>query len=424
MIFMENRFTFRTEEGLHLGFSENPDGSLTLLSCSRVSAGRMPDTLRIHSSVGDRPVRRIAPLAFAPFHMEEERFQRLFHAPYSFNMFLLMNGGWLTREKEEGGAVARRILLPDTLEEIGPYAFWHCRGTEEIRIPEGIKTIGPGTFGECVDLKQVFLPESLEVLGLCRNDPQYGGFSFTGEMVRGMPDVGAFFGCHSLEKLTLPSGLKVLGPHTFNSCGITHLILKEREAGRERTQGTLIAENAFDHAVSLLWMEKQDREGRVLSRIGLPAGRDKILMADRKFGRLKHVPEDFFSRDVSCFDDLAREIFRMDFAARMALSRLSFPKRLSDENAAWYRDLLTQHFDQAPLFMPKHLPGFEYSGDLDPWERLFAFLKEKGRLRAEDVTAMIRTSGELPVSTRLMDQMIAYRTEEFASATGFEDLDI
>ena len=421
---MENRFSYNTEEGLHLRFSENPDGSLTLLSCSRKSKGRMPDALRIHGRIGDRTVRRVAPLAFAPFHMEEERFYRLFHAPFSFNMFLLMNGGWLTREKEEGGTVAGKIFLPDSVEEIGPYAFWHCHGTEEIRIPEGIKTIGPGTFGECADLKQVSLPESLEILGLCRRDSEDGSCSFTGEMVRGMPDVGAFFGCHSLKKLTLPSGIRVLGPHTFNSCGIEHLILREGDGGLSEAEGPLIAENAFDHAVSLLWMEKQDREGRVLSRIGLPAARDKILLADRQFGRLKHVPEDFFFRDVSYFDRLVREVFRMDFAARMALSRLSFPEGLTDENAAWYRDLLTRHFDKAPLFMPEHLPGSEDAKEMDSWERLFAFLKDKGRLRAEDAAAMIRTCGELPVSTRLMDEMIAYRTEGFAAATGFEDLDI
>lgn len=421
---MDNRFSYDTEEGLHLRFSENTDGSLTLVSCSRKPRGSVPDILRIHSRIGDRVVRRIAPLAFAPFHMEEERFNRLFHAPYSFNMFLLMNGGWLTREKEEDGAAARKLFLPDTVEEIGPYAFWHCHGTEEIRIPEKVKTIGPGTFGECADLARVSLPESLEVLGLCRKDPGDGSYSFTGEMVRGMPDLGAFFGCHSLKSLTLPSGIRVLGPHTFNSCGIEHLILMEGEKGPEKTGSTLIAENAFDHAVSLLWMEKQDREGRVLSRIGLPAARDKILLADRKFGRLKHVPEDFFSRDVSYFDYLAGKIFRMDFAARMALSRLLFPEQLSRENAAWYRDLLTQHFEQAPLFMPAGLPGFDDFKDRDPWERLFAFLKEHGSLRAEDVTALIRICGELPVSTRLMDDMIAYRTEGFASATGFEDLDI
>ena len=74
--------------------------------------------------------------------------------------------------------------------------------------------------------------------------------------------------------------------------------------------------------------------------------------------------------------------------------------------------------------MPESLPGFEEEEDKDPWERLFAFLKEKGRLRAEDVTAMIRTCGELPVSTRLMDEMIAYRTEGFAAATGFEELEL
>ena len=419
---MENRFSFKTEEGLQLGFSEEPDGSLTLVSCSRKPRGRMPDTLRLHGWVGERPIRRIAPLAFAPFHMEEERFRRLYHAPYSFNMFALMNGGWLQREKEESGAVAKRILLPDTVEEIGPYAFWHCHGTEEIRIPEGVRALGPGTFGECADLKELSLPDSLEVLGLCRRDALDGSLSFTGEMVRAMPDVGAFFGCHSLERLILPAGIRVLGPHTFNSCGLGHLILKGGE--EQRKEDALIAENAFDHAVSLLWMERQSREGRVLYRIGLPAARDKILLADRKFGRLKHVPEDFFFRDVSYFDALSKEIFRMDFAARMALARLSFPERLSEGSAAWYRDLLTGYFEKAPLFMPESLPGFPSGEDRDPWERLFAFLKEKGRLRAEDVTALIRTCGELPVTARLMDRMIAYRTEGFTAATGFEDLDI
>ncbi|MBR7046605.1 MAG: leucine-rich repeat domain-containing protein [Lachnospiraceae bacterium] len=420
---MENIFTYKTEEGLKIELFENPDGSLTLLSCSRKPREAMSDTLRLRGFVGDKPIRRIAPLAFAPFHMEEDRFRRLFHAPYSFNMFVLMNGGWLVREKEESGGPARRILLPDTVEEIGPYAFWHCHGTEEIRIPDGVKVLGPGTFGECADLKSVHLPESLEVLGLALGDPGKGNWSFSGEMVRGMPDVGAFFGCHSLKKLVLPSGIRALGPHTFNSCGITHLILKEGEAPGQKTDPPLICENAFDHAVSLVWMEKQDPHGRVLTRIGLPAARDKILLADRKFGRLKHVPEDFFSREVSYFDHLAREIFRMDFAARMALARLSFPKELSDGNAAWYRDLLTRYFEKAPLFMPEYLPGLE-DEDLDPWERLFAFLKEKGRLRAEDVTALIRTCGEVPVSAGLMDAMITFRTREFAAATGFEDLDI
>ena len=108
----------------------------------------------------------------------------------------------------------------------------------------------------------------------------------------------------------------------------------------------------------------------------------------------------------------------------MALARLSFPERLSEGSAAWYRDLLTGYFEKAPLFMPESLPGFPSGEDRDPWERLFAFLKEKGRLRAEDVTALIRICGELPVATRLMDRMIAYRTEGFAAATGFEDLDI
>ena len=58
-----------------------------------------------------------------------------------------------------------------------------------------------------------------------------------------------------------------------------------------------------------------------------------------------------------------------------------------------------------------------------PVKRIAPFTGEMVR-GMPDVTAMIRTCGELPVSTRLMDEMIAYRTEGFAAATGFEDLEL
>ena len=139
-------------------YTENADGTLTLVRWPRTKEAAV-----IPARVEGRAVTRIAPMAFAPFQMEEKDFVR---PPYSFNMFILMSGGKVTHEKtDEGGP--EEVVLPDTVREIGAYAFWHCHSLKKVNVPAGVKLIRAGTFGECVNLKKVSLPDSLIAVGLC-----------------------------------------------------------------------------------------------------------------------------------------------------------------------------------------------------------------------------------------------------------------
>ena len=81
-----------------------------------------------------------------------------------------------------------------------------------------------------------------------------------------------------------------------------------------------MAVSAFDHTAALLWLEKADVSGHVAARLGLPVARDKILAGDAKFGAILRVPVLFFTQPMPYFDQLARDAFRLDFSARMALA--------------------------------------------------------------------------------------------------------
>lgn len=273
-----------------------------------------------------------------------------------------------------------------------------------ITLPDAISALPAGVFGDCSRLTSVHLPEQLQALGyLPRPTDQV------------MPDVGTFAGCHALKQLTLPPQLKMLGAHSFNSSGLTSLTA--RDAGCENWSRTVtVAVSAFDHTAALLWLEKADVSGHVVARLGLPVARDKILAGDAKFGAILRVPVPFFTQPMPYFDQLARDAFRLDFSARMALARLEASVGLSPADRQWYCSVLVQYFDHAAQFMPCP-PQQAYA-------ELFHFLCRTDLLTASDVSTLLRMAGALALPAELISEMMEVRTRRFETVTGFEDLEL
>ena len=193
----------------------------------------------------------------------------------------------------------------------------------------------------------------------------------------------------------------MLGAHSFNSSGLTSLTA--RDAGCENWSRTVtVAVSAFDHTAALLWLEKADVSGHVAARLGLPVARDKILAGDARFGAILRVPVLFFTQPMPYFDQLARDAFRLDFSARMALARLEASAGLSPADRQWYCAVLVQYFDRAPQFMP-------CPTDL---------------LTASDVSTLLRMAGALALPAELISEMMEVRTRWFETVTGFEDLEL
>lgn len=273
-----------------------------------------------------------------------------------------------------------------------------------ITLPDAISALPAGVFGDCSRLTSVHLPEQLQALGYLPHPTD-----------QVMPDVGTFAGYHALKQLTLPPQLKMLGAHSFNSSGLA--TLTARDAGCENWSRTVtVAVSAFDHTAALLWLEKADVSGHVVARLGLPVARDKILAGDAKFGAILRVPVLFFTHPIPYFDQLARDAFRLDFSARMALARLEASAGLSPADRQWYCSVLVQYFDRAPQLMPC-LPQQAYA-------ELFRLLCRTDLLTASDVSTLLRMAGALALPAELISEMMEVCTRRFETVTGFEDLEL
>lgn len=89
----------------------------------------------------------------------------------------------------------KKVVLPDTVTEIGATAFADCENLTRVEA-KGVVTIGVGAFQSCVDLKEIKLSESVAVI-----------------------EDRAFQGCGKLQELTVSSSLVEIGTDALAGCG-------------------------------------------------------------------------------------------------------------------------------------------------------------------------------------------------------------
>ena len=78
-------------------------------------------------------------------------------------------------------STVREVIMPDSLEIIGTYAFAGCSNLEEINFPNRLKIIGDNAFNGCTGLKRIEIPDTVTRI-----------------------DRSAFYGCGTIEELKLP----------------------------------------------------------------------------------------------------------------------------------------------------------------------------------------------------------------------------
>lgn len=114
-----------------------------------------------------------------------------------------------------------KIVLPDTIKEIGSYAFGYCTALTDIEIPSCTRVLDYAFIG-CSSLKAVTLPDGVISIGAC-----------------------LFKNCTSLKKVTILSG--AVQQNTFaESAGIEEIILGENVSS--------VARLAFANCQSLKYL--------------------------------------------------------------------------------------------------------------------------------------------------------------------------
>ena len=113
------------------------------------------------------------------------------------------------------------LKLGNGVETIGVYAFAACGGlTGELMLPPGVKTIKEAAFYECGGLSgKLVLPEGVTTLG----DYAFADCLHLTENLT-VPDsvtrigVGAFMGCRNLSGLTIGTAVTKIGYYAFRDC--------------------------------------------------------------------------------------------------------------------------------------------------------------------------------------------------------------
>ena len=113
----------------------------------------------------------------------------------------------------------KSVTLPGSLKTLGLAAFAYCARLEEVTMGEGVELIDEAAFYSCAALKSVNIPASVRKIG-------YAAFAFCPSLQEvtfaadGHVEIDgyAFYGCTSLQRVALPSGLTDISEGAFSGC--------------------------------------------------------------------------------------------------------------------------------------------------------------------------------------------------------------
>ena len=116
-------------------------------------------------------------------------------------------------------ASLKEISFPDTLRKIGHYAFLGCEKIDHILLPDNVEHLGEQAFGDCLELKTITLPKNLTEEGMY--DETFIGCEKLTRIVlpRKITQLNNICSrCSSLEKITIPAGVQIIGCAAFEEC--------------------------------------------------------------------------------------------------------------------------------------------------------------------------------------------------------------
>jgi hypothetical protein len=115
------------------------------------------------------------------------------------------------------------IIVPSSVKYIDNNAFDHCTALTNVTISDGVTIIGASAFYWCTSLTDITVPGSVTSVG---NYAFYQCSSLTNAtMLDGVINIGTgvFAGCFELESIILPESVMSIGDGAFYGCVSWHI---------------------------------------------------------------------------------------------------------------------------------------------------------------------------------------------------------
>lgn len=141
------------------------------------------------------------------------------------------------------GTSLTKVIIPNSVEQMGDAVFCDCYDLESVTIPNSVKEIGLALFQNCSSLTNVTLSESLKTL-----TSTFDHCSSLNNVTvpNSVTEIGmsVFYGCTSLTNITIPNSVKSIGNSAFREC-------KSLKDIKIPNNVTRIDEHVFNGCISL-----------------------------------------------------------------------------------------------------------------------------------------------------------------------------
>lgn len=119
------------------------------------------------------------------------------------------------------------VVIGDGVASIGDYAFNYCTSLTSVTIGDNVTSIGVGTFNSCTNLTNITMGNNISTIG---ENAFSGCTSLTSITIPdSVTSLGqyAFYQCSNLSNVTLSKNITVIPDNIFDGCAITNIIIPE-----------------------------------------------------------------------------------------------------------------------------------------------------------------------------------------------------